>query len=105
MTSTADQPTDDDAELARRVIGDGRYLVVASADGDGRPWPSPVWYARSGREFIWVSRPEARHSNNIGVRSDVSFVIFETPVPVEGRTRAVYAPGWPRVRQLNQLSS
>jgi hypothetical protein len=38
-----------------------------------------------------VSWPEARHSNNIKVRSTVRFVIFETPVPVEGRTRAVYA--------------
>ena len=91
VTDTADQPTDDDAALARAVIHAGRYLVLASADAAGRPWPSPVWYARTGREFIWVSRPEARHSRNIETRSAVSFVIFETPVPVDGRTRAVYA--------------
>jgi nitroimidazol reductase NimA-like FMN-containing flavoprotein (pyridoxamine 5'-phosphate oxidase superfamily) len=90
MTQTADHPTDDDAELAREVIEAGRYLVLASADADGRPWPTPVWYARTGREFVWVSWPDARHSSNIEVRSAVSFVIFETPVPVEGRTRAVY---------------
>jgi len=90
MTYTADQ-TIDDAELAREVIDAGRYLVLASADADGRPWPTPVWYAREGREFIWVSWPETRHSSNIEARSAVSFVIFETPVPVEGRTRAVYA--------------
>jgi nitroimidazol reductase NimA-like FMN-containing flavoprotein (pyridoxamine 5'-phosphate oxidase superfamily) len=91
MAHTADQPTDDDAELAREVIDAGRYLVLASADADGRPWPTPVWYAREGREFVWVSWPAARHSSNIEVRSAVSFVIFETPVPVDGRTRAVYA--------------
>src|SRR5262245_4275321 len=90
MTSKADHPTDDDAELAREVIDAGRYLVLASADADGHPWPTPVWYARTGREFVWVSWPETRHSRNIEVRSAVSFVIFETPVPVEGRTRAVY---------------
>jgi nitroimidazol reductase NimA-like FMN-containing flavoprotein (pyridoxamine 5'-phosphate oxidase superfamily) len=90
MTHTADHPAEDDAELAREVIDAGRYLVLASADADGRPWPTPVWYARTGREFVWVSWPEARHSSNIEVRSAVSFVIFETPVPEKGRTRAVY---------------
>jgi len=82
---------EDDAELARRVIEAGQYLVLATADADGRPWPTPVWYAREGRMFVWVSWPEARHSSNIEARSAVGFVIFETPVPAEGRTRAVYA--------------
>ena len=80
-----------DAELARQGIDAGRYLVLATADGTGVPWPTPVWYARDGREFVWASWPQSRHSTNIGERSDVGFVIFETPVPVEGRTRAVYA--------------
>jgi nitroimidazol reductase NimA-like FMN-containing flavoprotein (pyridoxamine 5'-phosphate oxidase superfamily) len=82
---------DDDASLARVVIDAGQYLVLATAGADGHPWPTPVWYARAGREFIWVSRPEARHSRNLAERSAVSFVIFETPVPVGGRPRAVYA--------------
>jgi nitroimidazol reductase NimA-like FMN-containing flavoprotein (pyridoxamine 5'-phosphate oxidase superfamily) len=90
VTYSADQPGDD-ADLARAVIDAGRYLVLASADADGRPWPSPVWYARAAWEFVWVSWPEARHSRNIAARSAVGFVIFETPAPVEGRIRAVYA--------------
>jgi nitroimidazol reductase NimA-like FMN-containing flavoprotein (pyridoxamine 5'-phosphate oxidase superfamily) len=87
----ADPTVDEDADLARRVIDTGRYLVLATADADGHPWPTPVWYARVGREFVWVSWPAARHSTNIEARSTAGFVIFETPVPVEGRTRAVYA--------------
>jgi nitroimidazol reductase NimA-like FMN-containing flavoprotein (pyridoxamine 5'-phosphate oxidase superfamily) len=89
-TNPADQAVDD-AELARSVVDAGRYLVLATADADGRPWPAPVWYAWQGPEFVWVSWPDARHSNNIESRSTVSFVIFEAPVPVEGRTRAIYA--------------
>jgi hypothetical protein len=80
-----------DADLARQVIDDGRYLVLATADPEGNPWPTPVWYARKGREFVWVSWPDTRHSHNIETRSTIGFVIFETPVPVEGRPRAVYA--------------
>ena len=80
-----------DAEFARQIIDDGQYLVLATADPEGNPWPTPVWYAREGRRFVWVSWPDARHSNNIEARSTVGFVIFETPVPVRGRTRAVYA--------------
>ncbi|MFD6134074.1 pyridoxamine 5'-phosphate oxidase family protein [Isoptericola sp. NPDC060257] len=82
---------DDDAELARRVLDDGRYLVLASADGDGNPWPTPVWFAREGRELVWVSRLGTRHSTNVAGRSAVGIVVFETPVPVDGRPRAVYA--------------
>ncbi|MFC7876749.1 pyridoxamine 5'-phosphate oxidase family protein [Isoptericola sp. NPDC057391] len=82
---------DDDMELARRVLEDGRYLVLASADHDGNPWPTPVWFAREGRELVWVSRLGTRHSTNVASRPSVGIVVFETPVPVGGRPRAVYA--------------
>ena len=82
---------DDDAALARRVLDDGRYLVLATADADGTPWPTPVWFAREGRELVWVSRLGTRHSTNVAGRSAVGIVIFETPVPAGGRPRAVYA--------------
>ena len=81
----------DDDDLVREVLDAGRYLVLATADADGRPWPTPVWYARDGREFVWVSSPGARHSRSLAARPTASLVIFETPVPVTGRTRAVYA--------------
>lgn len=89
ISQTADHR--DDATLVRQVVEDGRYLVLTTADVDGRSWPSPVWYARDGREFIWVSRPETRHSSNLATRATVSFVIFEPPATVEDRPRAVYA--------------
>lgn len=92
MTHDATHPEpDDDALFARQIIDAGRYLVLATADADGRPWPTPVWFAREGREFVWVSRPQTRHSGNIAARAEVGLVIFETPVPTGGRTRAVYA--------------
>jgi uncharacterized protein YhbP (UPF0306 family) len=76
--------------MAREVIDANRYMTLATADGDGRPWASPVWYAHDGyREFLWVSRPETRHSRNLASRSTLAIVIFDSTVPVGG-ARAVY---------------
>jgi Pyridoxamine 5'-phosphate oxidase len=80
----------DPAALAREIIDANRYMTLATADGDGRPWASPVWYAHQGyTDLYWVSRPEARHSRNLAVRPEVSIVIFDSTVP-EGDGQAVY---------------
>jgi hypothetical protein len=65
-------------------------MTVATADADGRPWASPVWFARaSATEFLWVSHPDARHSRNLASRSEMSIVIFDSTVPL-GKAEAVY---------------
>jgi general stress protein 26 len=50
-------PTTGAAELtARAIIDASLYLVLATADGTGRPWSSPVYFAHDGyAEFLWVS--------------------------------------------------
>src|SRR5262245_50681265 len=61
------------------IIDANSFMTLATADGDGRPWASPVWYAPSGyREFLWVSSPEATHSTNLRVRPEVAVVIFDS---------------------------
>jgi Pyridoxamine 5'-phosphate oxidase len=70
------------AAVARQVIDANRYLVLATADQDGVPWVSPVWYAHAGyREFFWASDPQARHSRSI--------VIFDSSLPASAAP-AVY---------------
>ena len=70
------------ADVARRIIDAASYMTLATANGDGRPWATPVWFAeRDLREFIWVSRPGAQHSRNIAERSDVALVVFDSGVP------------------------
>ena len=34
------------------------------------------------REFLWVSKPGARHSRNIAVRPEVGIVVFDSTVPI-----------------------
>src|SRR5918994_1419617 len=76
--------------MARAIIDGNGYMTLATADADGMPWASPVWYARASyREFFWVSRAGARHSRNIAVRPDVGIVIFDSTVPIS-TGKAVY---------------
>jgi uncharacterized protein YhbP (UPF0306 family) len=80
-------------DLARTIIDTGRYLTLATADPDGRPWATPVWYApASPRELLWVSRPQARHSRNLGARREVAAAIFDSHVAI-GDGQAVYLSG------------
>jgi nitroimidazol reductase NimA-like FMN-containing flavoprotein (pyridoxamine 5'-phosphate oxidase superfamily) len=89
---TARQPVREPglAAAARQIIEANRYLTLATADSAGNPWASPVWYAHEGyTTFYWVSRPQARHSQNLGVRATASAVIFDSTVP-ERLAQAVY---------------
>ncbi|GAB3752542.1 pyridoxamine 5'-phosphate oxidase family protein [Microlunatus parietis] len=77
-------------QQAERVLAGTRYLVLSTADADGNPWATPVWYARDGQRFFWVSRPSARHSANLEVRTEAALVVFDSQVPVGGAS-AYYA--------------
>ena len=76
--------------MARAIVDGNSYMTLGTADADGLPWASPVWYApASYRELFWVSKPGARHSQNILVRPEVGIVIFDSTVPI-GTGTAVY---------------
>lgn len=45
------------------IVEANAFMTLATADADGLPWATPVWFAHVDcAEFLWVSRPEARHS-------------------------------------------
>jgi uncharacterized protein YhbP (UPF0306 family) len=68
-----------------RLLARHRYLVLATADGGGRPWATPVFYAADGEHrILWVSAPESRHSRNIAARPDVAITVFDTHAPIGG---------------------
>ena len=77
--------------LARGIVDSNLYATLATADAEGRPWASPVWFAHEGyRDFLWVSRPEARHSRNVAARPVLALVIFDSTAPGDA---AVYVEG------------
>jgi uncharacterized protein YhbP (UPF0306 family) len=81
---------EDPAAIGRAIVDANLYMVLGTADQDGRPWVSPVYYAPAEyREFFWVSSPETRHSRNLQTRGDLSIVIFDSSAPI-GTGRGVY---------------
>jgi nitroimidazol reductase NimA-like FMN-containing flavoprotein (pyridoxamine 5'-phosphate oxidase superfamily) len=78
--TNASTKNDGDPELVLRAVVDANaYMTLATADADGRPWASPVWFAHEGYgEFFWVSRPDTRHSRNLVTRPSVAIVIFDS---------------------------
>jgi nitroimidazol reductase NimA-like FMN-containing flavoprotein (pyridoxamine 5'-phosphate oxidase superfamily) len=83
---------EENAAAAREIIDANLYMVLGTADADGNPWASPVYFAPDDyRDFFWVSRPEARHSRNLSARDGqaIAIVIFDSSVPI-GTGRGVY---------------
>ena len=80
----------DFAAMGREVVDANLYMVLGTADREGRPWASPVYFAPADyREFFWVSKPESRHSRNLAERPELGIVIFDSSVPI-GTGRGVY---------------
>jgi pyridoxine/pyridoxamine 5'-phosphate oxidase len=78
------------AEGARSIIDAARFMTLATADADGTPWASPVWFSTAGySEFVWVSSPHARHSRNLAARPQLGIVIFDSAL-TPGEGQAVY---------------
>jgi uncharacterized pyridoxamine 5'-phosphate oxidase family protein len=76
--------------VARAILDDNRYMTLGTADADGHPWVSPVFFAADRyRDLYWVSSPEATHSRNLAARPDLSIVVFDSKAP-PGTGQAVY---------------
>jgi len=68
-----------------RLLGDNNYCVLATANVDGAPWATPVYFAaRDDRELFWVSSPESRHSRNIAIRSAIAITVFDSSATIGG---------------------
>jgi nitroimidazol reductase NimA-like FMN-containing flavoprotein (pyridoxamine 5'-phosphate oxidase superfamily) len=84
---------DELAGLARELLDRNLYVTLGTADGEGRPWASPVYFATADyKEIFWVSSQESEHSRNIAVRPEISMVVFDSTVPTY-HGRAVYMRG------------
>ena len=85
-----DQHRPDLDAVARDILDGNRYMTLGTADADGHPWVSPVFFAAERyRDLYWMSSPEATHSRNLATRPELSIVVFDSRTPVGGG-QAVY---------------
>ncbi|GAA4726023.1 Pyridoxamine 5'-phosphate oxidase [Promicromonospora umidemergens] len=78
-------------DIARRVIDDNHFMVLGTAQPDGTPRVSPVFYRHAGyRDFYWISSPRAQHSRNVAAQARVELVIFSSQVDPGPDVAAVY---------------
>jgi pyridoxine/pyridoxamine 5'-phosphate oxidase len=81
---------DDRDTAARAIIDELAFMTLATVDAQGAPWACPVWFAHADySEFLWVSRPETRHSRNIAATPRIAIVIFDSRTPIN-TGRGVY---------------
>lgn len=77
-------------DVARGILDAVSYTVLATADADGVPWATPVWFAQENyRELYWVSAPDSRHSRNLTARPEIGMVVYDSTV-APGSGQAVY---------------
>ncbi len=68
-----------------RLLAENRYLVLGTADGEGQPWVTPVFFAaRDEFQLFWVSAPDSRHSRNLAGRATTAITIFDSHSPIGG---------------------
>ena len=76
----------DTSAHARTVLDETSYVVLATADADGTPWATPVWFAHDHLAHLyWLSWPGSRHSRFIEQRPEIALTVFDsTVVPNQG---------------------
>lgn len=77
------------------LLFESSFMTLATADGDGQPWVSPVEFlCDEGLRFYWVSVTDARHSQNVRENPRAALSIYDsTYVPLDGQPTALYGEG------------
>jgi nitroimidazol reductase NimA-like FMN-containing flavoprotein (pyridoxamine 5'-phosphate oxidase superfamily) len=72
-------PSSDPREALEAIVRANQFMVLATADDEGVPWATPVWFATVNcREYFWVSSPDVRHSRNLAVRPELAMSIYDS---------------------------
>jgi len=80
-------------EMAKAIIKENKYMVIATSDKSGRPWANPVFYAYDDKyDFYFLSAIDSVHAKNIIANFKVSIVIFDSKQKV-GSSEAVQIEG------------
>src|SRR5436189_2506432 len=62
----------------QQLLDSIEHATVATASVHGDPWNTPVYFARSGGTFFWISRADAQHSINIRDNGRAFLVVYDS---------------------------
>jgi general stress protein 26 len=77
------------------LIFESSFMTLATVDGDGLPWVSPVEFVcDEDLRFYWNSVIDSRHSQNVRVNPLAALSIYDsTYVAMDGQPTALYGEG------------
>jgi nitroimidazol reductase NimA-like FMN-containing flavoprotein (pyridoxamine 5'-phosphate oxidase superfamily) len=76
------------------LLLEGKYMTLATADGDGVPWVSPLVYGcDASLNFYWASGIDARHSVNVRARPQAALSIFDPAQIPNSGVQGIYVEG------------
>src|SRR5689334_16378340 len=81
MADSKGRSTPRDVELmaaVHRLLDRIEHATIATVSSEGDPWNTPVFFARKGRTFFWISRADAQHSINILENRRAFIVIYDS---------------------------
>ncbi len=76
-------------DTAHRLLDAVEHATLATVSSAGEPWNTPVYFARHGGTFFWISRADAQHSVNIRANGRAFLVIYDSS-RVDASGAAVY---------------
>ena len=75
---------------AKEIIETISYATIASANKEGKPWNTPVFFIHDRKlNIYWFSDKQNQHSQNVRENENVFIVIYDSTVP-EGDGEGVY---------------
>ncbi|MGE3769884.1 MAG: pyridoxamine 5'-phosphate oxidase family protein [Bdellovibrionales bacterium] len=87
------------------IIFSNDFMVLATADAQGKPWASPVVYGCDDQmRFYWVSGASSRHAANHAARAETAAVIYDSHQP-PGIVQGIYLEGVAEELDASSLAS
>ena len=60
------------------VLATVEHATIAIVSSQGRPWNTPVYFARDGATLYWTSRVDAQHSLNVRDSLQAFVVVYDS---------------------------
>lgn len=78
-------------DSAKKVMDKVKYITVATVDGNGQPWNTPVagFHFDNDYTLYWASWQNNQHSKNIRSNNKIFIVIYDS-TPTDAPTQGVY---------------